>query len=64
MLMDMGWYEEFKKGVGTAAGQLTSSGHGVPTKVRPRKEELFFTNNAYAKMKGWGITEADVYDVY
>ncbi len=60
----MGWYEEFKKVVGTAAGQLTTSGQVVSTKASPRKDELFFTRNAYVKMKGWGITESDCYDVY
>src|SRR5947207_639585 len=60
----MGWYEEPQKTFRAAAGQITSSGHTVPTKATPRKDALYFTKNAHAKMKGWGISEADVYDVY
>ena len=60
----MGWYEELTKTIAAAASQLSSSGHVVSTKASPRKDELFFTKNAQAKMKAWGISENDCYDVY
>src|SRR5437764_8886864 len=60
----MGWYEEFKKVVGTAAGQVINSGGAARAKASSRKDQLFFTKHALAKMKGWGISEHDCYDVY
>src|SRR5213595_3802697 len=60
----IGWYEEFRKTIVAAADQLKGSGHPVHTAASSRKDEIFFTKNAQAKMKAWGIAEKDVYDVY
>jgi hypothetical protein len=60
----MGWYEELQKTFRAAAEQLKGSGHPVHTAASSRKDEIFFTKNAQAKMKAWGIAEKDVYDVY
>jgi hypothetical protein len=59
----MGWYEEFQKTIGAAAQQIKGSGHPVHTTACPRSDEVFFTKNAQAKMKQWGIAEGDALDV-
>ena len=60
----MGWYEEFRQVIGEAAGQIKGSGHPVQTSASPRNGEVFFTKNALAKMKSWGISETDALDVH
>ncbi len=40
------------------------SGYPVSTHASPRREEVFFTKNAQAKMKQWGLSEKDAADVY
>ncbi|SRR2546422_3885588 len=60
----MGWYEELQKALRTAGRQVKGNEHPVQTSASPRKDELSFTRNAQAKMKSWGISEKDVYDVY
>ena len=59
----MGWYEELQKTIGEAARQIKESGHPVYTTVSPRSGEVFFTKNAQAKLKRWGLSEKDVLDV-
>ncbi len=60
----MGWYEEFQKTIGAAVQQIKGSGHPVLTPASPRSGEVFFTKNAHAKLKQWGVSEADALDVY
>ena len=60
----MGWYEEFQKTIGAAVQQIKGSRHPVYTTVSPRSGEVFFTKNAQAKLKWWGLSEKDVLDVY
>ena len=60
----MGWYEELQKTIGEAVQQIKGSGHPVSTKASPRREDVFFTKNAQAKLKQWGLSEKDALDVY
>jgi len=60
----MGWYEEFQKTIGEAVQQIKGNGHPVYTTAQPRSGEVFFTKNAQAKMKQWGLSEKDALDVY
>jgi hypothetical protein len=60
----MGWYEEFQKTIREAAQQIKGSGQPVPTTASSRSREVFFTKNAQAKMKQWGLSEKDALDVY
>ncbi len=60
----MGWYEEFRKTIGTAAQQIKGSGQPVYTTANHRSREVFFTKNAQATMKQWGLSEKDALDVY
>ena len=60
----MGWYEEFQKAIGVAVQQIKGSGHPVHSTASSRNGEVFFTKNAQAKMKQWGLSEGDALDVY
>jgi hypothetical protein len=60
----MNWYDEFRKTIGEAARQIKGSEHPVYTTARSRSGEVFFTKNAQAKLKHWGLSEADALDVY
>ncbi len=60
----MGWYEELQKTIGKAVQQIKGSGHPVHTTASPRSGEVSFTKNAQAKMKQWGLSEADTLNVY
>ena len=60
----MGWYEEFQKTIGEVVQQIKGSGQPVHTTASPRIGEVSFTKNAQAKMKQWGLAEADTIDVY
>ena len=60
----MGWYEELQKTIGEAARQIKGSGHPVHTTASTRSGEVFFTKNAQAKLKQWGLSETDAIDVY
>jgi hypothetical protein len=59
----MGWYEEPKKTLGAAAGQLSGSAKISPYR-RIDTKSLRFTNNFYQKAKVRGLREKDALDVY
>ena len=63
LLVWLGWYEEFRKTIGEAAQLIKGSGQPVPTTAGPRSGEVFFTKNAQAKLKQWGVSETDCLDV-
>jgi hypothetical protein len=67
--LHMGWAEVFKQSLGLLGGQRTPSltylRHSSPFpshKADPR--ELHFTKNALSKMSQWGLSEADIKDVF
>jgi hypothetical protein len=60
----MGWNEEFQKTVCAAVQHIKGSGHSVHTTTNSRNGEVFFTKNAQAKLKQWGLSEKDALDVY
>ena len=60
----MGWYEELQKTLGEAVQQIKRSGQPVLTPASPGNGEVFFTTNAQAKLKQWGLSEKDCLDVY
>jgi len=59
----MGWYEELKKSLGEAVGQVIRSTKHTPHRCIDTKS-LRFTNNFYQKAKAWGVSEKDAEDVY
>src|SRR5438105_12046201 len=59
----MGWYEEFKKTIGAAAGQLTNSDQVTPNS-KPESRAIHFTNKFQQIAKHRGLSEQDARDVY